>query len=121
MNAQYDTVPNPNYQERAVFPPSTYNDGSRQPADGRAAARKSKKESFEDAVRNALGTGVTVKESMSADIDIRHSHPHATTSLPYALGGRATHVQVEVASWLAGFQDPIKVCSARHKPCIACY
>jgi hypothetical protein len=110
MSSQFRTIPNPDFTRRPVLPPSNYQNHGRLPANG-ADQRLQKKESFIDAVQEKLGSGVTVKESMSGDIDLLRSSPHSTTSLPYALGGSATHVQVEVASWLAGFQDPIKVCS----------
>jgi len=108
---QVSTGPNPAYHGINPHPPSTYQGYAkhqRVPANG-AAPRQSNSQSFKEAVEGVLGPNVVVKQSMSADIDLRQSNPHTSTSLQYALGGSASLVQVNVAEWLAGFQDPIKV------------
>lgn len=62
-----------------------------------------------NSVRDLLGDKAQLHQFMSlGDLDYHEGAAHSTTSLPYAIHGTATVINKRVATWLAGFQDPIK-------------
>jgi hypothetical protein len=64
--------------------------------------------SIHGAVSDLLGH-VNVTPVMSRNLDLQQGYPHSTTGIPYAIQGTATQISVDVAEYLAGFNDPIKV------------
>ena len=62
-----------------------------------------------NSVRDLLGDNVQLHQLLSmGNLDYHEGAAHTTTSLPYAIHGTATVINKRVATWLAGFQDPIK-------------
>ena len=63
---------------------------------------------YSDVIQRLLGGNVTVSSVLSHNIDMRDGYPHSTTGIPQAIHGTATQVNIDVATWLASFQDPIR-------------
>lgn len=62
-----------------------------------------------NSVRALLGDSVRLSEQLSlGDLDVHTGVNHSTTGIPYAIHGTAKVVNTKVATWLAGFDDPIK-------------
>ena len=59
---------------------------------------------FYDAVHNILGEDVSVSKSLQHNLGA----PHATTGIPYAIGGTATVIESRISAFLATFKDPLK-------------
>lgn len=60
-------------------------------------------------VRALLGDSIRLSDRMSlGDLDTYTGPTHSTTGIPYAIHGTAKVVSTKVATWLAGFDDPIK-------------
>ena len=58
-------------------------------------------------IKNLLGD-VTLSRLPYRNLDLQEGNPHTSTGLPYAMSGTATVINQQVATHLAGFQDPIK-------------
>ena len=63
---------------------------------------------YSQVIQRLLGDNVTVSSVLSHNIDMRDGYPHSTTGIPQAIHGTATQVNIDVATWLASFQDPIR-------------
>ena len=59
---------------------------------------------FQDCVKNWLGEGVSVSKNLPSTLGA----PHATTGIPYAIGGTATVIESRISAFLATFKDPLK-------------
>ena len=58
-------------------------------------------------IQNLLGD-VQLSQLPYRNLDLHEGNAHTTTGLPYAMSGTATVINQQVATHLAGFQDPIK-------------
>lgn len=63
---------------------------------------------YSKVIQDLLGKNVSVSSVLSHNIDMRDGYPHSTTGIPQAIHGTATQVNIDVATWLASFQDPIR-------------
>lgn len=82
---------------------------TRDPAqEARIAVGNRRDAQIADDIRNLLGETTTLSQATSVNLDLRKGPVHATTGIPYAIGGTATVISQKVGLWLAGFQDPIK-------------
>lgn len=69
---------------------------------------------IKDTVTRIFGPGMQMQQimpmqmQMAGDFDRRNTRPHATTGIPLAISGTATVVQLDVASALANYSDPIR-------------
>ena len=78
------------------------------PGDRRGQDQGASGQHFSQVIQKLLGNQVTVSSVLSHNIDMRDGYPHSTTGIPQAIHGTATQVNVDVATWLASFQDPIR-------------
>mgnify|MGYP001219612756 CR=1 FL=1 len=68
----------------------------------------SRRDAYTTNVKALLGGTATLQAATSVNLDLRQGPVHATTGIPYAIGGTATVISQKVGLWLTSFQDPIK-------------
>lgn len=78
------------------------------PGDRRGQSQGAANDRFGKVIQDLLGNKVHVSSALSHNIDMRDGYPHSSTGIPQAIHGTATQVNIDVATWLATFQDPIR-------------